>query len=169
MGCALLVAIASLSLSAQNTSKTELFVGYTHVRFNGQPLGFADATGLNGGEVSGSYVFRPWIGVVLDASAAFGSALGQSVHNYALLTGPQVWYGKGKARVFGRVLVGASHDTVSVLGSNNHLTYGAGGGAEIDVRPRLAVRLIQADYLMGRGFSETQRNLRLSGGVVFRW
>lgn len=161
--------MASHPLSAQDTSKTELFIGYSHVRFHGQPLGFADPTGLNGGEVSGSYAFKPWLGAVLDASATFGSALGTTVHDYDLLGGPQVWYGKGKARVFGRLLIGASHDTVSVLGSSNHLTYGAGGGAEVDVRPRLAIRLIQADYLAGRGFAETQRNLRLSGGVVFRW
>jgi hypothetical protein len=50
--------------------------------------------------------------------------------------------------------------------------WGAGGGLDVSVNDRFAIRLIQADYLNFRtdGFSGNPvNNLRLSGGFVVRF
>ncbi len=48
-----------------------------------------------------------------------------------------------------------------------------GGGLDVNVHDRVAIRLVQANYVLSRfeGFSgrtENQHNARLSFGVVFR-
>ena len=45
----------------------------------------------------------------------------------------------------------------------------AGGGVDWNATTHIGIRLIQAEYLMTRFFSETQNNVRVSTGVVFRW
>ena len=42
-----------------------------------------------------------------------------------------------------------------------------GGGFDVKVRSNVALRLIQADYLMTRFSGIRQDNLRLSAGIVF--
>ena len=173
--CVVLSLLACLPVGAQTApapspSATELFLGYSYLRFNGQPLGFAGSTGLNGGEVGANFpLLKPWLGLDVDMSGNYGSDLGVTVHSYDLLAGPQAWYGKGKFRAFGRVLVGAAHDSISVLGTSNHFAYGAGGGVEANVHGHIAVRFLQADYIRAHGFGARQNNVRLSAGIVFRW
>ena len=43
-----------------------------------------------------------------------------------------------------------------------------GAGVDVRVKPRIAVRVIQTDYLLSRLAGNTQNNLRLSTGLVFR-
>jgi len=56
----------------------------------------------------------------------------------------------------------------SLAFSINHFAYGFGGGMDVDLSRRFAIRVVQADYL--RGQIEARGNqLRLQSGVVFRF
>ena len=57
-------------------------------------------------------------------------------------------------------------------GSNMAFAWGIGGGVDVSVNERFAVRLFQADYINTRtdGFSgKPANNARVSGGFVFRF
>jgi len=43
----------------------------------------------------------------------------------------------------------------------------AGGGLDIKVRPNLALRLVQVDYVMSKFSNSRQDNMRFSAGIVF--
>jgi hypothetical protein len=44
-----------------------------------------------------------------------------------------------------------------------------GGGMDLDLSPRFAVRVFQVDYLHTTLFNDKQNNLRFSTGLVYRW
>jgi len=44
-----------------------------------------------------------------------------------------------------------------------------GGGLDVAPHPRVAIRVIQADYLATRFADDWQNNLRLSFGIVLRF
>jgi outer membrane protein OmpA-like peptidoglycan-associated protein len=70
---------------------------------------------------------------------------------------------------------GCSGSGCTPLPSENKLALTAGGGLDLTVRHHLAIRLIQAEYLMTRfddfntGSTATQNDVRLSSGLVFRF
>jgi peptidoglycan-associated lipoprotein len=81
---------------------------------------------------------------------------------------------------FGQVLVGLVHSSgTAVQGSNpGSANAGAafasniGGGLDLKASRRLALRLIEADYLLttvDNGSNNHQNNLRVSAGVVLRF
>jgi hypothetical protein len=63
----------------------------------------------------------------------------------------------------------------SILPAQNAFALTAGGGLDIKLSHHFAIRVVQAEYLMTRfdnvatGKSAEQNNIRLSGGLVFRW
>src|ERR1700686_4509279 len=90
-----------LSLSACRPAKAqqvpdvprlEVFAGYSYMRFNGQPLGFADTSNLNGwtGAISGN-VTRDFGGMA-DATGNYSPHLNVR----AILLGPQDIHARGK-------------------------------------------------------------------------
>jgi opacity protein-like surface antigen len=75
------------------------------------------------------------------------------------------------------VLFGVAHgsaDFAGTSGSDNAFAMTLGGGVDYKLTDRFAIRPIKVDYLMTR-FSETgtsgqtQSNLRISTGIVFRF
>ena len=52
--------------------------------------------------------------------------------------------------------------------SVNHFAYGFGGGIDLNLNRRFAIRMIQADYLRSR-VGPTHNQLRLQSGVVIRF
>jgi hypothetical protein len=82
---------------------------------------------------------------------------------------------------FGEVLIGGGHasgglysgtSTSASYGSQNGFALTTGGGLDVKLATYLALRLIQADYLLTRfknGTNDHQNNLRLSAGIVLRF
>lgn len=76
--------------------------------------------------------------------------------------------------LFGGVYTSAAITTIAT-GERTKVTSGPnfamayGGGLEWNVRPRFAVRLFQVDYIPVREDTVWRHNMRIQGGVVFRF
>jgi hypothetical protein len=173
-----LVLLLCASSSAQEIPlHMELFGGYSYMHFDSPPLGFADYSNLNGGNVSLSvpHIFHTRqyhpLGVVVDASANYGSHL--TVYNF--LVGPQVTVDKKGYTFFGRVLFGKSREHFDIQQvffpgySSLGRSIAVGGGVQKNWRSQVAVRIIQVDYIYNNNFSISQNNLRVSTGLVFQF
>jgi hypothetical protein len=92
--------------------------------------------------------------------------------NFVFLFGPR-FSGRGSGVTgFGHVLVGGTRTKVEDFDSETGLTFGIGGGVDINVGESIAVRLVQVDYLPTRfkfnGDSEWFNNFRFQIGLVFK-
>lgn len=103
-----------------------------------------------------------------------------SVHTF--LAGPRFSYRK-KERItpFGHALFGASrrHAETEVtfdgggrtFFSANNTSFAAalGGGLDVELSKKIALRVVQAEYLLTRSFGFNENNARVSTGIVFRF
>ena len=102
---------------------------------------------------------------------------------YTFLGGPQVKARNDRATLFAHALFGAARVNLKVVvediipGNNfggtfteseTKFAFALGGGVDVNVSDRIAIRAVQADYLRTRFGNQTQNNLRLSVGVVFK-
>jgi len=91
------------------------------------------------------------------------------------LFGPRLTYrAHSRLEPFAEALLGGAHihgETVGFSGSGTDTGFAMaiGGGADYKVKPSVAIRFIQADYLYTRLAGANQNNLRLQVGVVFRF
>src|ERR1700722_9779976 len=139
---------------------------------------------MNGGGVSASWNLRSRWAVVTEASAEYaGNVLGRgkSLTVTSYMAGaryhlPQPWpRGHHSPQPFAQLLLGAGHAGGGIAG-NADGTYAfasrAGGGIDLPLNSRIAIRIIQIDYEFTRFANYTndrQNNLLLSAGIVFRW
>jgi opacity protein-like surface antigen len=105
--------------------------------------------------------------------------------DFTFLFGPQVTYRKKQTVIpFGHVLLGGVNRKVRVplnatqtgatvvtfvTGSDTGFGAAIGGGLDLKVSKRVALRAFQVDYLLSRVASGTQHNLRLGTGLVLRF
>ena len=164
----------------QDTPKVDIFAGYSYVRDNPSPSG-VNSFSLNGGSASFAYNATPWLSGVADLGAYHNGNILSTGTDGTLSTylfGPRVSY-RHSSRItpFGEVLFGVAHTGASIAGtsgSDNAFAMSLGGGVDYKLTDRFAIRPIKVDYLMTR-FSElgtgnqTQNNLRVSTGIVFRF
>ena len=163
---------------AQDTPKFDIFAGYSYLRLNPSTAGVSSFN-LNGGGASIAYNAKSWLSGVAD----FGGYNNGNILNTGIngtlstyLFGPRVSYRHfGRITPFGEVLFGVAHATsAGTSGSDNAFAMTLGGGLDYKWSDRFAIRPVKLDYLMTR-FSETgtsnqtQNNLRVSTGIVFRF
>lgn len=165
------------------------------LRLSAAPLSGVDPTltsNIHGGSGSFAYNLNNWFGLAADFGGSSISTLdlsgvGSADVNSTLFTylfGPRFSYRKNKTFTpFAQVLVGGAHITdvtsggTTLVKGENAFAMTAGGGLDWNVTKGFAVRLAQVEYLMTRftdpfalnGASGTQNNLRVSGGIVFRF
>lgn len=156
-----------VSALAQQTPLVEVFGGYSNLAANLN----ATSLNLNGVSFSAQENLNSWFGGVLDFSTYFGKENGLKTNAQTLSYGPVFSYRKNKTIVpFAHAMVGverAGTNYLNVSQPEERLAVLAGGGLDANVTPRLALRLIQADYLMTQFSNSRQDNIRLSAGVVF--
>ncbi|HJY88480.1 MAG TPA: outer membrane beta-barrel protein [Candidatus Acidoferrales bacterium] len=170
-----MVLLLSLSAAAQETPKSEVFLGYSLLHFNPSGAGFSSFN-LNGG--TGSFTFNPssTLGGVAEFS---GYHLGSADTNvFTYLFGPRISYRHwDRLTPFGQALFGGAHTTQSSFlgsGTSNSFAMALGGGLDARLTDHIGVRLGQLDYFLTR-FPQatpnrlTQNNLRFSTGIVFRF
>jgi len=176
-----LLAILSLfgaTAHAQDTPKVDIFAGYSYLRLNPSTAGVSSFN-LNGGSASIAYNAKSWLSGVADFGGySNGNILNTGIHGTlsTYLVGPRVSYRHfGRITPFGEVLFGVAHaSSAGTSGSDNALAMTLGGGLDYKWSDRFAIRPVKVDYLMTR-FSETgtsnqtQNNLRVSTGIVFRF
>lgn len=182
------------------TPTFELFLGYSHVRAIPGQRDWNRVSWLNGGSTSLAYNLNNFMGLVADFGGYASSQIrlvgpginpavvhdgGGKVFTY--LVGPRFSY-RTSSRVtpFAQALFGiADAKAVNIsncvgtgcapLPSQNGFAMTAGAGVDLRVRRHIAIRLIQAEYLMTQFADPTsaghdsQNDLRLSTGVVFNF
>ena len=165
--------------AAQETPKVEIFGGYTYVRSNVIPSCLC--FDLHGGSGSVAYNLNNWFGLVGDfggykASNVEGTGLDLTIFSYQF--GPRIsWRKNNRLTLFGHVLVGGARGSGSLLApalggssqSENVFALTSGGGMDINLNRRLAVRVFQAEHFFTKFTNTTnnrQNNLRLSAGIV---
>ncbi len=191
------VLLLPLSLAAQESyPKAEVFGGYSFLRTNITDRyaptleGFYPAQdySLHGWEGSVAGNLNSWFGLKADFSGHYdiseaarnGSIVGSNVHSF--LFGPQFTSrASNHFQPYVHALFGAARgaydyeppfrDIVSTK-----FAMAVGGGVDIRLSDAVAVRLVQADYLMTRfgsssefDIKDRQDNLRLGAGLVLRW
>ena len=166
--------------SAQIPTSGNVFAGYSYYNTN---LG-AQRQSLNGweGSVEGKLFPVPFLGVVADFSANYGSAkfvnpaatcaigvvcspLAASTHVDNFLVGTRVSASVASYRLFAEGVFGFAHVNTNGFGSNSSFASGVGGGLDYKLFRLLAWRL-QGDYIHTTLFNLPQNNLRLSTGIV---
>lgn len=157
-----------VSALAQETPRIELFGGYSNLAPNVRTFNYN--LDFNGVDFSATENVNSWFGGTLDFSSHFGTENGLKTNTESLAYGPVFSYRKSKYIVpFGHGLLGVVRGGPEYLNiSKPELRFGAyaGGGVDLNVTPRFALRLVQADYLMTRFSNARQDNLRLSAGIV---
>jgi len=165
---------------AQIPTSGNLFAGYSYYNTN---LG-AQRQSLNGweGSLEGKLFPVPFLGVVADFSANYGSAkllnpaatcaigavcspASANAHVDNFLVGPRVSASIGRYRLFAEGVFGFGHVNTNGFGSDTSLASGAGGGLDYKLFRLLAWRF-QGDYIHTKLFNLPQNNLRLSTGIV---
>jgi hypothetical protein len=179
--------------------KVELFQGYSYLRAVPQLAAGNRLVWLNGGSANLAYNFNRYLGIVADVGAltnsevkftgAYTSTVDVNNTNVNVLTylfGPRLSYRKyNRITPFAQVLFGGAHANevaltpctvnCTLLPSQNTLALTAGGGLDLKVHRHIAIRVIQAEYLMTRfqdyttGTTSAQNDMRISAGIVFRF
>jgi outer membrane immunogenic protein len=181
---AMIVSLACASVAcAQEGYSGDAAAAYHWVHANAGP-GQCGCFGLNGGGISGSWTFHGRWSLVTDFSAEVTSGAptaGNSLTLSSYLAGaryrvPQPWmHGKHRPQPFVQLLLGAAHAGGGVAGVGDASFAFAsrlGGGIDVPVNSRFAVRVIQLDYYLTHFSNYTndhQNNLLVGAGVVFRW
>ncbi len=160
------------------TPQFEVSGAYSYIRANAANSG--GGFNLNGG--SGSFVYNASdnFSVVGDFGGYRFSGLpsGLSSTMYTYLLGPQYSFHKvSHFTPFAHVLLGAGRLNASAGGINageNGFAMAIGGGIDVPCGRRLAIRIVQAEYLLTRfdsvsSASSTQNDVRISAGLVFRF
>lgn len=183
---ALLLGVLPLHLMAQDNPKFEVFGGYQYLNIGVYSASPFNAGGFNGWNAAAAANLSKHFGVEGDFGGAYNylriSRISAKIYTYA--GGPVVYMNKGRLKPFAHALVGGIHLTTSESGSPsgrwNGYTVMVGGGVDAKVNTRVAVRLVQADWLYYNFTSTTvqgaqilglshSNNVRISTGVVVRF
>ena len=165
--------------SAQVPTSGNVFFGYSYYSTD---LSAGNRVNANGWEASAEGKILPFLGIVGDFDAHYGSAnfvtvcpsggvctlnTGFAEHNY--LFGPRVSVSIGKIRPFAEVLIGAAHVNVNNgFGSDTSFGDAIGGGVDYKFFHLLGWRL-KFDDVQSRLLGTTQNNVRISTGIVVRF
>jgi opacity protein-like surface antigen len=183
---------------AQDSPKVEATGDYSYFRLNPGLPSVWNSQNLNGGGGQVALYFKPWLAVAADlqgyasftqcpkSSSEFTACASGNLFTYTF--GPQIKYRAGKLEPFAEVLLGGAHSNFyanacnkntgecgSRSPSNNAFALAIGGGVDIVVSSKIAIRLVDADYELTRfgnnftGGNNSQSNFRFQTGVQFRF
>jgi opacity protein-like surface antigen len=175
---------------AQVPTSGNVFFGYSYENAGASSFELSNLgrPNLNGWEASLEGRVFPWVGLVADFGRHYASQNYQFTQNgitttvsdgeeFTVLFGPRVSVPLGKFRPFAEALFGAAHTNASqgsslpdnfVQPRDTSFATALGGGLDYKIIRPIAIR-IEGDYVQTRFFGETQNNIRISTGIVFRF
>lgn len=180
-GIALVVFVSAGTAFTQIPTSGNIFIGYSYSRSEVAPG--ANTVNLNGWEGSLEGKLLPWIGIVVDFGAGYGSSnhflaitcpipgcpprSSTDVRRYTVLFGPRVSIPIGRFTPFAHALFGVGH--ANQTGSNDtSFATAVGGGIDYRLIHGIAWRL-QGDEIHTRFFDRGQDHFRFSTGIDFRF
>jgi opacity protein-like surface antigen len=161
-----------LTAKAQDTPAWEVAGGYSYLYANLGNSSGSSSFGLQGGGGSISENLNNWFGGRAEVNVYHGAEAGTTVSAVTANYGPVFSYRKSDTFTpWASVQLGIIHNSQGYLGtSESSFQFGmvTGGGVDIKVSPRVAVRL-NADYMYSHFLGLRQDNLVFGGGLVFRF
>ena len=181
------------------TPRVELFVGYSYLRGVPEPTAGNRLAWLNGGSTSIAYNFNRYLGLVGDfggfndtrlllQGATPDVVVSSSGTVFTYMAGPRLSFrSHERFTPFAQALFGVAHASpvnyssgctgvgCTPLPSETKFAMTAGGGIDFRLTRHIAIRPIQAEYLMTSFENRTtgqdahQNDMRLSAGLVFRF
>jgi opacity protein-like surface antigen len=161
---------AAVMVTGQETPKAELFGGYSWAGGN-----------FHGWNASVTGNVNEWFGVTADFSGHYGGeragAFEERQRAHSFLFGPRfALRSNKKLKPFVYALFGGVNFSVTLNASGRRLgsasdtgfNMALGGGLDIKISERLAVRAFQLDYFRPRLFDESHNRGRLAFGLVLR-
>jgi outer membrane immunogenic protein len=169
----------SSKAAAQDAPTIEVGADYDYVRSNAAP-GDCGCFALNGGDGWFAYDFSKAFSAMAEVSGQHASNPDNSGSNLTLISylfGPRYsWRNASHLEPFGQVLLGAVHASGAIAtgsaGPQNAFAMTAGGGVDIGITRRFALRAFEADYYytgFNNGTNDHQNNLRISAGLIVRF
>jgi peptidoglycan-associated lipoprotein len=168
--------------AVQVEPRAELAFDYSYLHSNAPPGG-CGCFNLNGGSVTFSWYLKPSFALVGDFGTAHAGSITPAGYDLTVSTYTaglryRMRLGHSPLHSYGQVLVGVGHSSGALVQgespavSNAGAAFAAktGGGLDLKVSHRIALRLLEADYLVttfDNGSNNHQNNLRLSAGLVF--
>ena len=197
--CALIVfalLCSTVAVNAQENPRFEIFGGYSYGQLNPGGRLVAQTNpdgkhfGLSGWHAAGQARVYRGLGFVVDFRGYAGTSdvelAAEHSRYYSYLAGPQFNFRRlSHLNLFAHGLVGVARNRVYLKTGNpaddQHLTRFAGafgGGLDVGVSKHLALRAIEADYVLnsfpninslGETVGAHQSNTSVSAGIVFRF
>lgn len=150
----------------QEHSKADVFAGY---QWTSVDTGSgSDRLNFNGWNGALTGFFNKNFGITADLSGTYKSESGVTAKVYTYTFGPTLRAPMGKATPYFHALFGGAHVGGGDIGESA-FAYAIGGGFDVDMSKKFAVRVGQFDYLGTHFGGENQKNFRYSGGVVFKF
>jgi peptidoglycan-associated lipoprotein len=179
------------SLASTLTATAQAPAGPSHqevdlaITYSAQRNRLTDGTNFwrQGGALELSAQMGHGLGAAMNLSGSRVSNIngtGVDLTTFTTTFGPRYTWISPSSRIaiFGQGLIGESHGLDSVFpapqgAEKNFNTFAlqVGGGLDLRVKPHMALRLIQADWIRTQfpnGATNVQNELRLSAGIVFR-
>ena len=121
-----------------------------------------------------------WFGLVADVGGQYSTfndqGFTEKIRSHSFLFGPRLSVRKSRAVPFAHALFGVANvkTETNEFGplfsfSDTSFAMALGGGVDVRVNDRLAIRVVQIDYLRTSFFGSTQNKGRIAAGVVFRF
>jgi hypothetical protein len=172
------VVAAALIALARGAQAASLFGGYSNLRLSG--------ANVPGWEVAFTFPLAGPVLLTAEATGQYGLAQGEDLDELTVMAGPSLAFRRGRRLVpfiHGKAGVARSRRQVEVFGvsigadgvcegscpSSTGFAAEAGGGLDLRLDERWAVRLAQVDYRFVNLADEDSDRLRLSAGLVFAW
>jgi Outer membrane protein beta-barrel domain len=177
---------------AQDSPKMEVSGDYSYMRFNPQNNNISGlgAFSLNGGGGAFTYFLTNMIGIKAEfegygsTTRTFPGGAPVSGNLFTYNVGPEIKFRIPHVQPFAEAMFGGAHSNAFVnicnvgggcIGnpSNNAFDFIIGGGVDIPVGKSIAIRAVEADYVLTRfgnsftGGNNNQSNFRIQAGVVF--
>jgi opacity protein-like surface antigen len=177
-----LVALISLVLpvlaQAQEAPRFEIFGGYSYLRTDADFNTDQDLNGFNAGFTAN---LASWVGIAFDISSHYGNTnlIGGSAdfNTFMIASGPRFYLRRfERVTPFAHALIGGNRTAIDVrsIGINapniadTSFAFIVGGGVDLNVTDKLAVRLFQTDFVLTRFADINQNNFRTSTGLVLK-
>jgi Outer membrane protein beta-barrel domain len=181
LGLLIPMVLFSIPLMAQVTPRFEGSAGYLYDSFQ-TSSGYSNSLHLNGWYGSLDYNPLRRIGAELQLSEGVKNqgTVGDNSF-YTVMIGPQIYpFGHRRLTVYGHVLVGEGYFRIAypafggfpaTVTSDSSLVWQAGAGAEMSVKKKWGIRLLEADYGHSDFFGARpgQGSIRISFGFVYRF
>lgn len=166
---------------ALDSPRFDLSLGYNHVNANAPP-GSCVCFGLNGGYASGAFHVTHWLSLAGEFTGGHAnniSFLGQDLTLTTFVAGPRVSYPGHRLVPFGQALFGGAHGSDSYFptgtsssSSASSFAISTGGGLDVNLTHRFAVRALEVQYLrtsFPNGVNGEQNHLMTGAGIVLKF